>query len=245
MWMIVGAALIAATVSARADGGIAASLLASPIGDAVGPKAPWRLSLLPRQTKPITEFSVVELDTQRVLRVVSSKSYGKLVHAFPDTSVSPKRLTWDWRVDQSPEADLRSRSGDDVALRVCAFYDWPIQRMPTIDRIRLALAETLAGESLPGAAVCYVWDTTLPTGTVMPNAFSRRIRMIVVDGDGASKTAWREHIRDLQKDFRTAFADEWEEGDVLPPLLAVAIGADSDNTGGEGLAYVRSISLGR
>ncbi len=244
-WWILGAALVAVAMNVRAEGVVNASFLASPIGDAEGPTAPWRLALLPRQSKPATHFSVVNLDAERVLRVASSKSYGKLIHAVNAAPASPKRLQWDWRIDLSPETDLRSRSGDDVALRVCAFYDWPSERMPAVDRARQALAELIAGETLPGAAVCYVWDTSLPIGTVMPNAFSRRIRMIVVDGHDASKASWREHSRDLQKDFRTAFADEWQDGDMLPPLLAVAIGADTDNTGSEALAYLRSISLRR
>ncbi len=245
-WWVVGVLLLGSALGAQAEGLAKASLLGSPIGDAEGPKAPWRLSLLPRQVKPVTHFSVVELDMQRVLRVLSSKSYGKLVHSVDGALGVPKRLQWDWRIDQSPEADLRSRSGDDVALRVCAFYDWPAKRMPAVDRMRMALAEVIAGETLPGATICYVWDKALPVGTVMPNAFTRRIRMIVVDGGiDAPSASWREHSRDLHKDFRAAFADEWEEGDVLPPLLAVAIGADTDNTGGEALAYLRSISLQR
>jgi Protein of unknown function (DUF3047) len=243
-WWIVSAMLVAAAAGARADV-VQPLWLVSPIGLVDMPSAPWKLALLPGQTKPSTQFSVVELDAQRVLRVASSKSYGKLLHAIDVQLAPPKRLRWDWRIDLHPEADLRSRSGDDVALRVCAFYDWPTHKMPAMDRMRMALAEAIAGESLPGAAVCYVWDKALPVGTVMPNAFSRRIRMMVVDGDESSKKSWREHTRDLQKDFRAAFSDEWEDGDALPPLLAVAIGADTDNTGGEGLAYVRSISLQR
>jgi hypothetical protein len=243
-WWMVGALLVMATWGARADVG-PLSLLASPIGLADAPSPPWKLTLLPGQTKPSTQFSVVELDAQRVLRIASSKSYGKLLHAVDARVTQPKRLQWDWRIDQHPDADLRSRGGDDVALRVCAFYEWPAHKMPLVDRMRLALAEAIAGEPLPGAAVCYVWDKALPVGTVMPNAFTRRIRMMVVDGDGSTQKSWREHTRDLQKDFRAAFADEWEDGDGLPPLLAVVIGADTDNTGGEGLAYLRSISLQR
>jgi hypothetical protein len=221
----------------------AGSLIASPIGTDANPARPWELALLPRQTKPVTEFSVVELDGQRVLRVSASRSYGKLMHPIDaNGKARPRVLHWDWRVDRAPEADLRQRSGDDVALRVCAFFDWPMDRMPLIDRTRLLAAEAIAGQELPTAAICWVWDAALPAGTVMPNAFTRRLRMIVVDGDG-SRTQWRSHTRDLLADFRTAFADEWRDGDVLPAVRAVAIGSDTDNTAGEGLGFVRAISL--
>jgi hypothetical protein len=221
-----------------------ASAIVSPIGTGAEPPSPWRLALLPAQSKPVTQFSVVTLEEQRVLRVSASKSYGKLVHPVSRAVAASRRLQWDWRVDRAPEADLRKRAGDDVALRVCAFFDWPLQRVPLVDRARLALAEALAGEALPTAAVCYVWDPALPTGTVIPNAFTRRVRSIVVEGgDAATTLQWREHQRDLHKDFRTAFADEWLDGDAAPTLEAVAIGADTDNTAGEGLAYLRRISL--
>lgn len=221
------------------------SLIASPIGTEAMPIEPWRLALLPRQTKPVTDFSVVELDGERVLRVSASKSYGKLLHPVPESAERPRYLHWHWRIDRAPEAaDLRSRGGDDVALRVCAFFDWPHERLPLLDRTRLLAAEMLAGEALPTAALCYVWDAALPAGTVMPNAFTRRLRMMIVDGDGGSAVReWRVHARDLAKDFRTAFADEWQDGDTMPPLRAVVIGADTDNTGSDGLAYVKAIAL--
>ncbi len=258
LWMV-GLLLVAAgwgrTASAQVDGstfGVAsvagaaeAPWIGSPIGPTDEPLAPWRLALLPRQSKPVTQFSVMNLDSQRVLRVTASKSYGKLLHPLKTASKLPRRLSWDWRVDTAPEADLRKRSGDDVALRVCAFFDWPIERVPAAERARLALAELIAGEPVPTAALCYVWDTALPTGTVMPNAFTRRLRMIVVDGEGAAAREWREHMRDLHKDFRAAFADEWQDGDEVPAVTGILIGADTDNTGGESLGYLRSIVLTR
>ncbi len=188
---------------------------------------------------------MVELEGRRVLRVAASRSYGKLLHpvaaAQGAAGMRPRYLNWEWRVDQSPQAaDLRQRSGDDVALRVCAFFDWPHERLPMVDRSRLLAAEVIAGQDLPTAALCYVWDAKLPRGTVMPNAFTRRLRMIVVDGDAGE---WHEHKRDLYTDFRAAFADEWREGDPLPPVSAVVIGSDTDNTAGEGLGFLRAISL--
>ena len=114
-----------------------------------------------------------------------------------------------------------------------------------LERTKLVAAEALTGQDLPTAAICYVWDKALPSGTVMPNAFTRRLRMIVVDGEGSATQHWRRHTRDLHADFRAAFADEWRDGDQAPPVRAVVIGSDTDNTGGEGLSFVRAIDLHR
>jgi hypothetical protein len=215
----------------------------SPIGLDARPHAPWRLALLPRQTKPVTDFSVVTLDDQRVLRISADRSYGKLLHPVEPDHATARMLSWQWRVDQFPVADLRQRGGDDVAVRVCAFFDWPQERLSMVDRARLATAELIAGESLPSAVMCYVWDPALPTGTIIPNAFTRRLRTVVVDGDGTSSGTWLEHRRNLQRDFQAAFWEEWRDGDTMPPLRAIVIGSDTDNTAGMSLSYLRDIRL--
>jgi hypothetical protein len=248
-WVALVAACVPAWVlapGAQAQGvtmAAARGALRSPIGDTAQPHAPWRLSLLPRQSKPITDFSVVAIDDTRVLRVSADKSYGTLLHPVDGPSAQARSLTWQWRVDQAPVADLRQRSGDDAALRVCVLFDWPQERLSFRERARLTTAELLAGEPLPTAALCYAWDTALPTGTVMPNAYTRRVRTIVVDGDGSSPSQWVTHRRELLRDFRAAFLDEWREGDTMPPITAVLIGSDTDNTGTMALAYLRDIQL--
>ncbi len=117
-------------------------------------------------------------------------------------------------------------------------------RLPFGERTKLATASLIAGEELPTAVLCYVVDPNLPTGTWLANAYTRRIRMLVVQGgEGAVGPAWRDHTRNLHSDFRQAFSDEWKQGDDVPALLAVLVGGDTDNTSSEGLGYLRQIEL--
>jgi Protein of unknown function (DUF3047) len=217
--------------------------LASPIGSDAQPAAPWRVALLPRQKQPATRFDVVDLDGQRVLRVRAERAYGNLLHEMVARDASLRTLRWSWRVDAAPRGDLRTKQGDDVALKVCALFDWPLERLSLADRTRLATARLLSGEALPTAVVCWVVDTSLPTGTWLDNAYTSRLRMLVVQGRDAPLHTWQDHERDLHADFRRAFADEWRDGDAMPALRAVLIGADTDNTASESLAYLRSIEL--
>ncbi len=219
------------------------AVLASPIGDGATPPAPWRVVTLPRQKAPITRFDIVSLDGQRVLQVASVKSYGNLMHPLAEVASAARHLRWDWRVDRAPPSQLQERKGDDVALKVCVFFDWPIERLPLLERLKLETAQSMVGEPLPTATLCYVWADDQTTGTVLPNAYTRRLQMIVVQGQGSKPGQWHGHRRDLQADFRTAFAAEWRPGDAMPAVRAVLVGGDADNTGGEGLGYVRSISL--
>ena len=219
------------------------SLAAFSTAPAGQPVAPWRVVGVPGGKVPLTDFQLVALDGQQVLKVEAIKSYGNLVHALPAGFVPAPglMLRWRWRLDQSlPLADLRRREGDDAALKVCALFGQPLDKLKLIDRTVLRLARAASAENLPSATLCYIWDPLLPVGTVLSNAYSSRVRLIVVNGEQQPPGQWHTQARDLAADFRRAFADE---GSVVPPLTAVLVGADSDNTAGRSLGYVGDVSL--
>lgn len=211
-------------------------------GQGSEPAAPWHVIGFPFQTKPLTHFDVAEVDSRRVLRVEADDSYGILLHPLAGAA-GERRLSWRWRVDQPNErADLRQRSGDDVAAQVCVGFDLPLDPVPFVDRQLLRLARLTMKDPVPAAAVCYVWDSHLPAGTDLESAFTRRIRMVVVEGRGAASAAWRTESRDVAADFLRLFADEAKE---VPPIVGVAVAADADNTHAHTLAYVADLTLGR
>jgi hypothetical protein len=204
------------------------------------PPAPWRVVGLPSGKVPLTQIDMVVLDGAPVLRLRSDQSYGSLSHALPpQTGVGV--LRWRWRLDQPmPSANLLRKDGDDAPLKVCALFDLPLDAIPFIERNLLRLARRVSGEHLPGATLCYVWDHTLPADTALVNAYSRRVRYLVLDSGTQNLGQWVAHTRDLQADFLHAFGSE---SDTVPPLLAIAVGADSDNTGSTSLGYLGDLSL--
>lgn len=206
------------------------------------PPAPWRVLGLPRAHKPLTRFDITPIDGQPVLRVQTDRSYANLVHDLPNFAPAPGvQLRWRWRLDQPlREADLRRRDGDDSALKVCVLFDMPLERLGQMERNLLRAGRSLSGENLPSATLCYVWDNTLAPGTLLHNAFSHRLRMIVLDSGEQRLGQWVTHTRDLAADFRRAFG---EESATLPPLQALLVGADADNTGGHSLGYVGDVTL--
>lgn len=216
----------------------------SPFSQASGtqPPAPWRVVGLPRGKAPLTDLQVLEVDGRRALRLRSQASYGNLVH--PVTGYTPAAsatLAWRWRLDEPVAgADLRQRSGDDSALKLCLMFDLPLERLGLWERTLMRAARAASQEALPAATLCYVWDPSLAPGTLLPNAYSARVRFLVLDGAGATPGQWREHRRAIVTDFMRAFGDEAREP---PPLIAVAAGADSDNTGGASTAWLDDVSL--
>lgn len=206
------------------------------------PPAPWRSVGLPGHKTPLTEFQTVALDGSTVLRVQTRKSYGSLSHALPHRSIGPHTaLQWRWRLDHPlASPNLRVKQGDDAALKVCAMFDLPLDRLGFVERNVLRLARLRSGEPLPAAVLCYVWDPTLPPGTQLPNAYTARVRYLVLQGPETPLRQWAAQSRNLQQDFLHAFG---QESETLPPLVAIAVGADADNTADTSLGYVGDIAL--
>lgn len=226
-----------AGLPAWADG----PLLVQPTAGTTGqPAAPWHVLGLPQQSKPFTQFNVVSLDGQRALRIDAQASYGNLVHPLLEAP-GAHRLSWRWRLDEpNPLADLRRKDGDDSPVKVCAMFDLPAGAVPFLERQVLRIARMRSGETLPAASVCYVWDAKLAPGTVLDNAFSRRIRMIVLRGPETPLHTWVTEQRDVWADFKRLFGDEAE---TVPPLVGVAIAGDADNTGAHTMAHLSAIAL--
>ena len=235
-------ALCQAPAQRNTDPQLTTTLLSNPAsGSTDSPAAPWRVVGLPRQTKPLTRYSVQVVDGQRALRIEAQASYGNLVHDLTDPAEAAQRLRWTWRLDEpNAAADLRRKDSDDSPAKVCALFDLPTAALPFVDRQVLRLARLRSGEDLPAAVVCYVWDSRLPAGTVLDNAYSRRIRSIVLRGVGAPLLTWVSEQRDIAADFLRLFGDETK---LLPPLVGIAVGADADNTLGRSLAWLRTITL--
>jgi hypothetical protein len=235
-------------VMALSCGPAQAALLAAFPADADRPPAPWHVAGLPHQKKPFTRFSLADVDGRRALRIEADSSYGNLVHPLLPPLVPPllpgrtaAHLAWQWRVDELlADANLLEKNGDDAALKVCVFFDLPIDRVPFFERQLLRFARTQTPEPLPAATVCYVWDAKLAPGTTIANAFTRRVRYLVLESGLPVPHQWAQERRDVAADFLQLFGAESAQ---VPPIVGVAVGADADNTHGHSLGHVADLLL--
>jgi len=219
----------------------------APFSASAAPALPagWRVVGLPSRrgagegVAP-TRFDTLSLDGSTVLRMRTDASYANLVWDLPRPQPSADaQLAWRWRLDTPLErADLRVKGGDDSPLKVCVLFDMPLSRVPFIERSLMRLARTVSGEPLPAATVCYVWDRTLAADTALANVHSKRVRYLVLQGPEAPLGQWRTEQRGVAADFLRLFG---EESPTVPPVLAIAVGADSDNTRGRSLSFVGDI----
>jgi hypothetical protein len=206
------------------------------------PPVPWRVVGIPGGKIALGSFNMATVDGAPVLKLEANKAYGNLVHPLaPGAVQSRPTLGWRWRLDAPvANADLRTRKGDDSALKVCLLFALPLDKLGLVERNMLRLARTVSAEPLPSATLCYVWDPTLPAETLLRNAYTSRVRLIVAAGAGQPLAQWQAQTRDVAADFQRAFG---EESDTLPPLSALLVGADSDNTGGHSLGFIGDVVL--
>jgi Protein of unknown function (DUF3047) len=200
--------------------------------------AGWRVATLPQQKPPVTRFAAELVGGRNALRIDAHASYGNLVFDAPP-KVSPPQLSWAWRMQQAnPGADLSNKATDDTAAKVCLSFDLPLAQVPFVERQLVRMARTRSGENLPTATLCWVWGAKLPHGQLLDNPYTRRLRYIVLRNESDALHTWFEETRDVAADFKRAFG---HESPLTPPLVAVVVGGDADNTGAQSVAYVAGL----
>ena len=207
-------------------------------GQAVGPL--WKVVGLPQQSIPVTRYAFESVDGRNALRVQVAASYGNLVHELA-LAPAPRTLHWSWRLQQPNVAtDLRSKAGDDSAVKVCMSFAMSLDRVPFVERQVLRMARASTGQALPAATLCWVWGGAEAKGALLPDPYSSRVRYIVLRQAQDALSTWLDESRDVAADFRRAFGDESAD---VPPVTAVIVSGDGDNTGATSLAHVADLRL--
>ena len=173
-----------------------------------------------------TQFSLVEDEGRVVLRAEARASASGLIR---EIRVDPKThpiLAWRWKVMNLIEkSDLGTRRGDDFPARLYVTFELDLDTLSEGERLKLRMARSLYGAKLPLAALCYVWDTRAPVGTFAPNAYTDRVRMVVVESGAAWLGRWVANERNVAEDYRKAF------GSAPGAVNGVIFSSDTDNTG--------------
>ena len=235
----VAVVLPAATLPAPARAGDAAIARFTTAAPGV-PPAPWKFVTLPR--KAPTAFTIADVDGARALEVEANDSYGDLVHPLDVAPGAHPMIAWRWRVDRLVDgADLRTRAGDDSPAKLCVSFAYDAAQLSFGERAKLALAHSATGQDVPAETLCYVWDNRLAVDTAMANAFTRRIRFIVLQSGASRLGTWIAQKRDLGADYERLFGDE--SGGRMPAISGVEVSADADNTHGHALAWFGDVTL--
>jgi hypothetical protein len=183
----------------------------------------YRILRIPKTNT--NKFSLVDDAGITVLRVDSLDSAGTV--ALP-LSVDPKvtpHLAWRWKINRVVEtADTSKKSGDDYAARVYVFFDVPLESLPFGERMKIRMARVVAGNDVPTAALCYVWDNKTPVGIRHWSPFTTRVHVLTLQSGNTHANTWIDEKHDVAADFRASF------GTAAPRIIGVAVGNDTDQT---------------
>lgn len=186
---------------------------------------PWQLIRLEKHV-PATEFRSLRWDGVDAIEARAEASMALLGRPVDIDLARHPVLCWRWRIDGVVKsADMRRRSGDDYAARIYLAFRMPPGSLSLADRAGLSVARAVYGNRVPDAAINYVWDNRQAVGTVMPNAYTDRARMIVQRSGDTQAGGWVEERVNVRTDAAKQFGSE------RITLQLVAIASDADNTG--------------
>ena len=169
--------------------------------------------------RPAYEFTIVDDAGRRALHMKSTSEHSTIAKEVQADLAATPILAWQWRVLSLPlRADLRNRATSDAGGHI--FAVWP--RFPAFVRSRL---------------IGYVWDPALPIGTVIPSQKTGTVTFIVVRRGEAGLGQWQDDRRNVAEDYRTVF------GEAAPPLPAVALSIDTNDTRSQAEAMFGRIEL--
>ncbi len=197
---------------------------------------PWLIS----RTKSPTRYELV-VDPARqsvVVRALADKAASGLAQALDVDPAQRPRLAWSWRVSHLVEgADNTDPLAEDSPVRLMLFFDGDKSSLPFKEQVLMETAQMLVGRELPYATLMYVWENRQPVDTVITNAHTQQVKMIVA-GSGSDRLGqWRSIERDYVADYRRAF------GADPGRLIGVGILSDTDNTGQRVEAWYGDIRL--
>ncbi len=212
--------------TAQADG-IAAFSKMEPGVAVIG----WTV-LKPAPKAADTRYTLVREGDTTVLKAEADHSMSGLAFSTRVVLSATPLLRWRWKITAPVKSgDMTKKSGDDYAARIYVLFDYPAEKLSFATRAKLRIGEALYGQKIPTAALNYVWDNRQPVGTIRPNAYTERARMVVLQSGAAKAGQWVTETRDVAADFKAAF------GEDAPDVVGIALATDTDNTGEQTVSW--------
>ena len=188
----------------------------------------------------VTAYFLTRLDNKTVIQAVSHTSASAY---YNPVTVSPAEfpvIHWQWQIQHViKKGDVNTRAGDDYAARIYISFEYDTKRLSGLDRVKYNLYKLLHDKPPPLAVLNYIWANRSPIGTIVNNAYSDRVKMIVIQSGNANAGKWIHEQRNIVEDYTRAF------GEQPGNINGIAIMTDTDNTGESAIAWYGDITFSK
>lgn len=185
-----------------------------------------------------TRYSLVKDGDSVVVKAVSEASASGLIR---NIRIDPQKypiVQWRWKVTNVyKNSDVTQKDGDDYPARIYITFEYDPGKIGFFDKIKYNLIKQFYGEYPPIGAINYIWASKAPIGTIAPNPYTERTKMIVVESGKKELDTWITEERNILGDFVAAF------GGTPPMISGIGIMTDSDNTQESATAFYGDILL--
>ena len=166
-----------------------------------------------------------EHSKENFLSASSNKACSGLLYRIKFDVKEFPMFSWEWKVSQFPAKKIVTDEStgwmerDDYAARVYViFSSWNFMNIKSLE---------------------YIWDESVPVGTVKTSPYMDNIKMIVTESGAGNLNKWAKEERNIFEDYKKVFG-------ANPPRYvgAIAIMTDSDNTLSTAEAAYQNLKVG-
>ena len=200
-----------------------------------GPPAGWQ-PLTFKKIERHTRYSLVKDGESVVVKAVSEASSSGLTREIRIDPRDYPIIQWRWKVaNVYKNGDVSKKEGDDYPARIYITFEYDAGKVGILEKAKYEAARLLYGRYPPIGAINYIWESRAPKGTIVPNPYTDRVRMVVTESGAERLNTWVTEERNLLEDYKAAFGEE------PSPISGVAIMTDTDNTKETATAYYGDI----
>jgi hypothetical protein len=183
-----------------------------------------------------TTYTLVKEDNAVVVKAVAEASASGLTR---EMKIHPKEypvVQWRWKVSNIlKKGDVHRKEGDDYPARIYITFEYDPSKLSFYEKAKYEAIRLLYGQYPPVGAINYIWESKAAIGTMVPNPFTDRVIMFIVESGSSKLNQWVTEERNIFEDYKKAFGQE-------PPMISgIAIMTDTDNTGESATAYYGDI----
>jgi len=194
----------------------------------------------PLTFKKIPKRTLYELVKDGKHVVVKATSDASASGLTKEVKIDPKEypiVQWQWKVDNLLQnSDATRKDGDDYPARLYITFEYDPDKVSFGKKLKFKAGQVVFGD-IPIGAISYVWERKAPVGSIIDNAYTDFVKMVVVESGPQKIGMWIDESRNIYEDYKKAFGEE-------PPMInGVAIMSDTDNTKERVTAYYGDITF--